>query len=266
MDIININKRIMAHKEKLISEGIDEKHILGIFLYGSQNYQCDLEDSDIDTKAIYIPSKEEAIFDRIRIKEYKLPNGEHCELMDIRHFVDNLKKQNINFVEILYTDYYWFNPAYNTIWIDRFFKYRDLISHYDMKRCVSSICGQAKHTLFQNPYNGKKVGNGLRLMYFLEHYSGNIPYKKCLIPNEATRNIIKHMKNQKMLDSRTTADDFINYFCYLEPIMLSEVDKIQKEKYKDIQENLDKNFRETIMLLIETYDFLCIAEKLEKNK
>ena len=38
MNIININERIMAHKEKLISEGIDEKHILGIFLYGSQNY------------------------------------------------------------------------------------------------------------------------------------------------------------------------------------------------------------------------------------
>lgn len=261
MNIININKRIMAHKEKLISEGIDEKHILGIFLYGSQNYQCDLEGSDIDTKAIYIPSKEEAIFDKKRIKEYKLPNGEHCELMDIRHFVDNLKKQNINFVEILYTDYCWLNPFYNTIWIDRFLKYKDLISHYDMRRCVSSICGQAKHTLFQNPYNGKKVGNGLRLMYFLEHYSVNTPYEKCLVPNEATRDVIKHMKSQKILDSRTTADDFINYFCYLEPIMLGEVDKIQKEKYKDIQENLDKNFRETIIFLIETYDFLCAIEK-----
>lgn len=260
MNIININERIMAHKEKLISEGIDEKHILGIFLYGSQNYQCDLEDSDIDTKAIYVPSKEEAIFDKIRIKEYKLPNGEHCELMDVRHFVNNLKKQNINFVEVLYTDYYWLNPVYDVIWINRFLKHRDLISHYDMRRCVSSICGQAKHTLFQNPYDGKKVGNGLRLMYFLEHYSENAPYEKCLIPNEATKNVVKNMKNQKILDSRTTADDFLNYFCYLEPIMLSEVDRIQKEKYKDVQEILDKNFRDAIMFLIEIYGFLCAIE------
>lgn len=181
--------------------------------------------------------------------------------MDVRHFVNNLKKQNINFVEILYTDYYWLNPVYDVAWINRFLKHRDLISHYDMRRCVSSICGQAKYTLLQNPYNGKKVGNGLRLMYFLEHYSENAPYEKCLIPNEATRNVIKNMKNQKILDSRTTADDFINYFCYLEPIMLGEVDKIQKEKYKDVQEILDKNFRDAIMFLIEIYGFLCAIEE-----
>lgn len=251
-----INERIMAHKEKLISEGIDEKHILGIFLYGSQNYQCDLKDSDVDTKAIYIPSKEEAIFDKPRVKEYKLSNGEHCGLMDVRHFVDNLKKQNINFVEVLYTDYYWLNPIYDVTWINIFLKYRDLISHYDMKKCVSSICEQAKHTLFQNPYNGKKVGNGLRLMYFLKHYIENEPYEKCLIPNEDTRNRIKYMKNQNVLNSRVIADNFINYFYSLEPTMLNKADKIQKEEYEDTRETLDRNFKDAIMFLIEIYDFL----------
>ena len=256
-----INERIMAHKKKFISEGIDEKHILGIFLYGSQNYQCDLKNSDIDTKAIYIPSKEEAIFDKVRIKEYKLSNGEHCELMDIRHFVDNLKKQNINFIEILYTNYYWFNPTYGTIWINKFLKYKDLISHYDMRRCISSICGQAKHTLSQNPYNGKKVGNGLRLMYFLNHYAEDEPYEKCLVPNENIRNVVKHMKSQDVLDSRITADDLTNYFYFLEPIMLNKVDKIQKEKYGNVQKTLDRNFRDAIMFFIETYSFLSAIEE-----
>lgn len=256
-----INERIMAHKEKLISEGIDEKHILGIFLYGSQNYQCDLEGSDIDTKAIYVPSKEEAIFDSLRIKEYKLPNGEHCELMDVRHFANNLKKQNINFVEILYTDYYWLNPVYDAVWINRFLKHRDLISHYDMGKCVSNICEQAKHTLSQNPYNGKKVGNGFRLMYFLSHYADGEPYEKCLVPNETTRNVTKHMKSQDVLDSRTTADDFINYFYFWKPIMLNKVDKIQKEEYVDVQETLDRNFRDAIMFLIEIYGFLSATEE-----
>lgn len=256
-----INERIMAHKEKLISEGIDEKHILGIFLYGSQNYQCDLKNSDIDTKAIYVPSKEEAIFDKPRIREYRLPNGEHCELMDVRHFVNNLKKQNINFVEVLYTKYYWLNPVYDVVWINRFLKYRDLISHYDMRRCISGISGQAKHTLSQNPYNGKKVGNGLRLMYFLSHYAEGEPYEKCLIPNETTRNVIKHMKSQNVLDSRTTADDFTNYFYFWEPIMLNKVDKIQKEEYWDVQETLDRNFRDAIMFLIEIYGSLSVIEE-----
>lgn len=249
-----IDEKIMAHKEKLISEGIDEKHILGIFLYGSQNYKCDLEDSDVDTKAIYIPSKEEAIFDKPRVREYKLSNGEHCELMDVRHFVDNLKKQNINFVEVLYTNYFGLNPTYMDIWKDKFIKNRDLISHYDMKKCITSICGQAKHTLLQNPYDGKKVGNGFRLMYFLRHYSENKLYEECLIPNRTARKVIKLMKYQKTLETRTSADDFLNYFYFWEPIMLNKVEKIQEEKYGDVKEFLNKDLREAIMLLIDTYE------------
>lgn len=181
--------------------------------------------------------------------------------MDVRHFVNNLKKQNINFVEVLYTNYYWLNPVYNTIWIDRFLKYKDLISHYNMRRCVSSIFGQAKHTLSQNHYNGKKVGNGLRLMYFLSHYAEGEPYEKCLIPNETIRNVNRHMKSQNVLDSRTTADDFTNYFYFWEPIMLNKVDKNQKEEYWDVQETLDRNFRDAIMFLIEIYGFLSIIEE-----
>ena len=69
------------------------------------------------------------------------------------------------------------------------------------------------------------------------------------------------MKNQDVLDSRTTADDFINYFYFWEPIMLNKVDKIQKEESGYVQETQDTNFRDAIMFLIEIYGFLSAIEE-----
>ena len=36
--------------------------------------------------------------------------------MDIRHLVQNFRKQNINFIEILYTNACWINYDYKEIW------------------------------------------------------------------------------------------------------------------------------------------------------
>ena len=44
------------HKQNLLRKGYKEENILGIFAYGSQNYNLDTENSDWDTKAIIVPS------------------------------------------------------------------------------------------------------------------------------------------------------------------------------------------------------------------
>ena len=50
-----IMKRIIAHYNRAIQHyGVD--NVLGVFLYGSQNYGCDLETSDVDTKCILLPN------------------------------------------------------------------------------------------------------------------------------------------------------------------------------------------------------------------
>lgn len=41
-----------------------EEHILNITLYGSQNYNINTELSDVDVKAIYIPSLREAVLNQ----------------------------------------------------------------------------------------------------------------------------------------------------------------------------------------------------------
>ena len=49
-----IRKRIFAHYKRAI-EHYGEDNVLGVFLYGSQNYDCDIEGSDVDTKCILLP-------------------------------------------------------------------------------------------------------------------------------------------------------------------------------------------------------------------
>ena len=53
----SIQKRVNDQYKYAVSKYGD--HILGVFLYGSQNYNIHTEDSDIDTKAIYIPTLDE---------------------------------------------------------------------------------------------------------------------------------------------------------------------------------------------------------------
>lgn len=196
----NPTEAVFEHKEFLEKEKAfdSDKELLGIFLYGSQNYNVATENSDVDTKAIYVPSLREAICEEKRlVKTYVLPNEEHCELMDIRHLVNNYCKQNINFVETLFTDYCWINPKYKDLWDKYFISQREDIARYDISYGIASAVGQAVHTLKQDPTDAKKLANGYRFEYFLKRYPDiSIPYKDCItVSDAALRDIIIEFKN-----------------------------------------------------------------------
>ena len=250
----SLNDRVREHRDFIVNEcGFPEDRILGVFLYGSQNYGTDLPTSDVDTKAIIIPTEMDAIFGKLKVKEYHLPNDEHCEVMDIRHLIDNFKKQNINFTEILYTDYKWVNPRYAQLWQNVFVANREKISHYDMQKAVVSICGQAIHTLKQNPRNGKKLSNGTRLKYFLENYVNGQSYAYCIYPNKENRALMRMLKESDDDNSETLGYALIDFFEF----MLDE--------YKNI-ENPDEFNKEETDKLMQTGAFELILRGEEYNE
>ena len=74
--------------------------------YGSMNYGIFKPNiSDVDTKLIILPSYEQLVWGKCFSTEYKIPNGELCNVMDIRHYINNLLKQSINFLETLFSNY-----------------------------------------------------------------------------------------------------------------------------------------------------------------
>ena len=173
-----------------LSEEYGEDHILNIALYGSQNYNIDTPYSDVDVKAIYIPSLEESVLER-KWKSIELhnKNNEHCELKDIREMCKMYQKQNLNFLETLFTEYRWDNPKYKKI--NNALKSKaENIAHYNMRYGVKSTCGQALSTiktLRNNPIDLKKFAKVIYLYLYLNKYINGRDYRTCLRVDESER-------------------------------------------------------------------------------
>lgn len=237
------DKRIFKRLEEhytYMKQFYPEDQILGIFLYGSQNYGTDTENSDIDTKLILVPNLKEVCFSMPVSKEYHMENDEHCEVKDIREIIKNFRKQNINFIEILYTKYCIINPKYAELW-KKLILIKENISHYDVTKCVHSISGQAEHTLKQNPEDNKKISNGLRLFFFLNNYLAGKKYQDCLVLPFEERQYLKQLKNNEVKYDKDI-NNLIDFFA-----------KMKNESYPDIfpKDSIDEAMEYIVLQMIK---------------
>lgn len=181
-----IMERVFTHYGKAI-EHYGSDNVLGVFLYGSQNYNCDLETSDVDTKCILISDLYHLAINPYKTNHLHLyvddrEEPEVCECMTIQHMVANWKKQNPNFLEIMFTPFFIINPIYREEWDNFLVKegYREYIARYDVRGGVLSIAHQAINTIHKNPMNGKNIGNAVRLVRLLENYTVGVDYAHCI--------------------------------------------------------------------------------------
>lgn len=102
----------MDKREKIITELMHRKeilesksyHVIYIGLYGSQNYNLDDEHSDIDVKAIILPSLHDIIFRKVTSKTIECENG-NIDVKDLLTFYDVIKKGNFSYIESIQTEY-----------------------------------------------------------------------------------------------------------------------------------------------------------------
>lgn len=211
--------RLQDHYDRALSV-YGEHSVLGVFHYGSFNYNCDTENSDVDTKCIIIPG-----LYNLAVKPYKIIHleiedkennrNEICECMTIQHMVENWLKQNPNFLEIMYTKYAIINPIYFDKWNQFIIEqnYRERIAYYNVRTGILSIAHQAIHTIKQDPLDGKKIGNALRLLYLLKNYYKRKPYEICLKPthNKVIRNFKRGTKKVSLSLSKKLIIRFQKY-------------------------------------------------------
>jgi len=187
--------------------------VVGVFLQVSQNYNLDYSGSDIDTKAILLPSFEDFLLNKKLVSttiELE-PTKEHVDIKDIRLMFQNFKKQNINFIEILFTDYFYINPKYK----DSFklvFDAREKIARDDMYKALNSMAGMSmekfkamehpyptiKHKIDKFGYDGKQAHHIERLNNFIKKFINNKPYSECMnIESEIRQHLIDVKTNDK---------------------------------------------------------------------
>lgn len=218
-------------KEMLEDRGLT---IVGIFLYGSQNYNLDYEDSDIDLKAIVIPSINDIVFNNKPISTtIDIPDG-LCDIKDIRLMVQSWRKQNVNFMELLFTEYSYVNPLFY-----EFFRpllaARETIVRYNEKRAVDCLRGfvyEKYYRLFKDTpsqheeitkygYVAKQLVHMERLASLLEHYMKREPYMECLIVSPEER--------QKWIDLKTYSPN---------PLSVDEVKERSQKVIEIVEDNI----------------------------
>lgn len=198
--MIDMNKREKQLNERLFEDYKYVKslgyNVLGVFVQGSDNYSLSYSGSDIDTKAILIPSFEDFVLNKKPVSTTLIKEDKsHIDIKDIRLMHECFRKQNINFVEILFTQYKHLNPEYETLY-QPMFDNNERIAHYNNYAAVNCIAGMVfeKRKALCHPYEGlrdkiekygydnKQLHHIIRCKEFLERYIDGELYSKCLIP------------------------------------------------------------------------------------
>ena len=231
VDKIAIEKNLLCCKHMLEDRGLT---VVGIFLYGSQNYNLNYKGSDIDLKAIVIPSINDIVFNNKPISTtIDIPDG-LCDIKDIRLMVQSWRKQNVNFMELLFTEYSYVNPLFY-----EFFRpllaARETIVRYNEKRAVDCLRGfvyEKYYRLFKDTpsqhdevtkygYAAKQLVHMERLASLLEHYMKREPYMECLMVSPEER--------QKWIDLKTYSPN---------PLSVDEVKERSQKVIEIVEDNI----------------------------
>lgn len=181
-------------------DAVRSKHSewVGIFLQGSQNYHLDYAGSDIDSKLIVLPSFDDFALNRQPYSyTHVMENEEHVDVKDIRLMFSCFRKQNINFLEILFTHFFIVNPVYERFW-DIVVQNRERIARYNNYASLHCMLGMAmekrkalchpypatKDKIDKFGYDPKQLHHILRLDEFMKRWIDGVPYSFCLVTEQ----------------------------------------------------------------------------------
>lgn len=190
-----IKNKLQEHYDEAISLGHE---IFCVVLQGSQNYDLDIYSekykSDVDTKAIILPSFDDFCKGKPPVSTtFVRKNNEHIDFKDIRVMFETFKKQNINFVEVLFSRYYIVPPKYKSYW-KRLQNLGEAITHCHPSQTLKTMAGLSyeKHKALCHPYpsiidkiekygyDGKQLHHIMRINVFIKNYLKGLPFADCL--------------------------------------------------------------------------------------
>lgn len=229
----NIMARVQEHYNEAL-EHFEESHIVGIWLQGSQNYGLDLPTSDVDTKLIVTPSfKDIALAAKPVSTTHIRENNEHIDFKDIRLYIKTFRKQNLNFLEILFTPYFIINPLYKEEW-KKLVIHREEIARMNPKRAIQSMKGVALEKYFamehrypskieiidKYGYDPKQLHHLARVREWMKRYQNGEPYEQCMYSKQVSFLMDMKMGKYTLEEAREMANEFksdVEYmaeYCY----------------------------------------------------
>ena len=211
--------------------------LVSLTLHGSQNYECDLPDSDVDTKLFICPTWDEVIFCKQPLS--KTINGPYGDInvTDIRLFIgNNLKKQNFNFLECLFTSYSCVNYAYADLWSE-LINMRESIAHMDPAAAVRTMMGQVENQYGRwGRFDKKKtLYHMMRISSAIETYQNGQCFVDTLIPNN-----VDHIMRVRLGKICEEDMDFMFKLFYDHAHYVAEQVEYKGQSYPEIEADLDE--------------------------
>lgn len=193
---------------------------------GSMNYGIMDNESDVDTKMLTLPSLHELVLNSKSMnKVYEMSdNAEHVDMKDVREYFKIFRKSNINFVEILFTDYWLANPRYQDLWLALISRREELarINPYAAISCMKGMASEKVHALCHEypsrmyyidkyGYDGKQLSHLARIDYFIHEYVKGSLYKDCIYPkNKEFRDYLLGLKRHTLDINKEEAMELAN--------------------------------------------------------
>lgn len=197
-----IMERVQKHYDYLISLGLN---VVAIFAQGSMNYGLYIQDddykSDVDTKAIVLPTLDDLISGtKMKSTKYDF-EGEQIDVKDIRVMADMWKKSNPAYLEILFTKYAVINSLYEDYLNEILSMGNDIVkmNYPQLAKCISGM-SKEKVIAMEHPYpslidkiekygyDSKQLHHIIRLNRLItETFLDDIPFGEALDISEQER-------------------------------------------------------------------------------
>ena len=252
-------EKIMSRLHEHYDESLKyfkEEQIVGCFLQGSQNYGLDYEGSDIDTKLIVVPSFKDICLNKKPVSTTHVrANEEHTDWKDVRLYMETFRKQNLNFLEILFTDFYIINPMYAEQW-SRLIEQREQIARMNPFRAVKSMKGIAMEkyhameheypskvdVLAKWGYDPKQLHHLLRVEEYLGRYIAGESYVSCLRPHKPEYLVSVKRGYYDLDTARVIANTAIDNIVRVADAFCSQTsdkeDEVMRELLEDVSYNI----------------------------
>lgn len=173
MNKTDIFKTLSHYKDLLEEKGYT---VLYIGLYGSQNYNLDDEQSDIDCKVIILPTLHDIIFRKTTSKVIECENGS-IDVKDLITFYNVIKKGNFSYIEAIDTEY-----SIGDKYLKDLFKQirpnlKSFLGAMYEKRKALTHEYPSKHEEFEKwGFDPKQYHHIIRLSHILQHINNSFSY------------------------------------------------------------------------------------------
>lgn len=241
--MIEIFKTLAKYKQQLEQQGYN---VIYIGLYGSQNYSLHDEYSDIDCKAIVLPTLHDIIFRKATSKVVEMDNGA-IDVKDLITFYDVIRKGNFSYIESIDTKYFIGDKYIKELFMNIRPNLKSMLGAMHEKRKALTHEFPSKHVEFEKwGFDPKQLHHIIRLSQLLGHNVREGDTKSYIdyFDNLHWQQVLIDVKRNKTKLNVATAVSYADYYIeFAKTLIPSDYVYIPCDYSKEISDYIEKHIK-----------------------